>query len=72
MNQNIKRNIYIFLAFALIFTGKIILVPEGMTPAGAEVIGIFLGSLLLWLTVAIDWPSLLCITAVGMISQIGF
>lgn len=72
MNQNIKRNIYIFLAFALIFIGKIIPVPEGMTPAGAEVIGIFLGSLLLWLTVAIDWPSLLCITAVGMISQIGF
>lgn len=72
MNKNLKRNIYILSAFMLIWAGKIIPVPVGMKPVGAEIIGIFLGSLLLWLTVAIDWPSLLCITAVGMISEIGF
>lgn len=72
MNQILKRNLYIFAAFSLIILGKIVPVPTGMTPAGAEIIGIFLGSLLLWLTVAIDWPSLLCIMAVAMIPQIGF
>lgn len=72
MNQNIKRNIYIAISLALIIFGKYLPVPEGMKPAGMNVIGIFAGSLLLWLTVAIDWPSLLCVMAIGMMPEIGF
>ncbi len=72
MNLNLKRNIYILLSFILIIGGYFVPTPAGMTPAGAKIIGIFLGSLLLWLTVAIDWPSLLCIGALGAVSEIGF
>lgn len=70
--MNFKRNFYLIIAFAFIIFGKYLPVPTGMTPAGINVIGIFIGSLILWLTIAIDWPSLLCIAAIGMISEIGF
>ena len=72
MNQTLKRNIYIAIALIMIIFGRYIPLPEGMNPAGMAVIGIFMGSLLLWLTVAIDWPSLLCIGAIGMLPAVGF
>lgn len=37
-----------------------------MTQSAMRVIGIFLGTLLLWLTVSIDWPSLLCMAALQL------
>lgn len=40
---------------------RLIPAPMGLPQAGMQVVGIFLGTLLLWLTVAIDWPSLLCL-----------
>ena len=70
--KNVKRYSCIFLALFLILFVKYLPLPDGMKPLGMNVIGIFLGSLLLWLTVAIDWPSLLCITAIGLIPEIGF
>ena len=72
MNQILKRNLYIGTALILIILGRYIPAPMGMSQEGMTVIGIFMGSLLLWLTVAIDWPSLLCITAIGMMPVIGF
>ena len=72
MNSISKRNIYITIAFIFIFLGRFIPIPEGMTAGGMNVFGIFIGCLLLWLTVAIDWPSLLCIAAIGFIPEIGF
>lgn len=70
--KSVKRYSCIFLALLLILFVKHLPLPTGMKPLGMNVIGIFLGSLLLWLTVAIDWPSLLCITAIGLIPEIGF
>lgn len=67
-----KRNIYLTISLILIIFGRFIPLPEGMKPAGMNIIGIFAGSLLLWLTVAIDWPSILCIIAIGMTPEIGF
>ncbi|MDU1909589.1 SLC13 family permease [Fusobacterium sp.] len=72
MTQTLKRNIYIAIAFVFIIFGRFMPLPVGMKPEGMTVLGIFLGSLLLWLTVAIDWPSLMCIAAIGMIPSIGF
>ena len=45
--------------------------PAGMTPSAMRVIGIFLGTLLLWLTVSIDWPSLLCMAALAAVPELG-
>ena len=45
--------------------------PAGMTPSAMRVIGIFAGTLLLWLTVSIDWPSLLCMAALAAVPELG-
>ena len=71
-SKTIKRYACIIFSLILIFFVKYLPAPEGMQPLGMNVIGIFLGSLFLWLTVAIDWPSLLCIAAIGFMPEIGF
>lgn len=38
----------------------------------ASVIGIFIGTLMLWITVDIGWPSLLCIGLLGMLPSVGY
>lgn len=60
-----KRTLSIVLALLLYALGG--LVPEfgGLTRPMLQVLGIFAGTLLLWLTVAIDWPSLLCLAALA-------
>lgn len=72
MNKIIKRNICIGLALLFMLCIRYIPAPIGMNQSGMTVIGIFLGSLLLWLTVAIDWPSILCLFLIGLIPEIGF
>lgn len=66
-----KRYLLILASLAIIFGVGFIPAPAGMNQLGMRVLGIFLGSLLLWLTVSIDWPSLLCIAALGLIPQLG-
>ncbi|MFK8243001.1 MULTISPECIES: SLC13 family permease [unclassified Facklamia] len=44
----------------------------GVAPQMLSMIGIFSSSLLLWLFVAIDWPSLLCLLAMAMLPEVGF
>ena len=72
MTQFTRRNIYLTIGFLFIIFGRFIPAPAGMGQSGMAVAGIFAGVLLLWLTVAIDWPSLLCIGALGLIPEIGF
>lgn len=55
MTKFTKKNIYVLLGFILIIFGRFLPLPEGMQPSGMNVVGIFAGVLLLWLTVAIDW-----------------
>ena len=66
MTQFTRRNIYLTIGFLFIIFGRFIPAPAGMEQSGMAVAGIFAGVLLLWLTVAIDWPSLLCIGALGL------
>ena len=72
MTRFARRNIYLLLGFIFIIFGRFIPAPVGMQQSGMTVVGIFAGVLLLWLTVAIDWPSLLCIGALGLIPELGF
>lgn len=41
--------------------------PAGLTQSAMGVLGIFTGSLILWLTIGIDWPSLLCIFSLALL-----
>lgn len=51
------------LSFFLLF--QFIPPPPGLNKLSMQVIGIFIGTVILWLTVSIDWPSMLCVAAVA-------
>lgn len=72
MNQNSKRWIIIGISLLLIiFIGKIP-APENLSQEAMSVLGIFAGCLLLWLTISIDWPSIMCIILVGFLPSMNF
>lgn len=45
--------------------------PSVLSRSGAAVLGIFAGTLVLWFTTAIDWPSLLLLLGLAMIPELG-
>lgn len=71
-NNKIFRAIIIPLCVILCFIGKVIPPFGGLSQEAIQVLLIFLGSLILWLTIGIDWPSLLCIFALGFVDSLGF
>jgi len=71
-DNKIYRWIIIPVCIALCFFGRFIPGPEGLSSDAMGVISIYLGSLILWLTIGIDWPSLLCIFALAFLDNIGF
>ena len=68
----IFRSIIIPICIILCFVGQFIPPVNGLTSEAFGVIFIFIGVLILWLTIGIDWPSLLCLLALGFISNFGF
>lgn len=67
-----KQTILIIFSLIFIITFRFIPGPTGLSQSAMQVLGIFLGVLLLWLTISIDWPSLLCIAALAFIPEIKF
>ena len=68
----IFRVIIIPISIILCFVGQFIPSVNGLSSDAFGVIFIFIGVLLLWLTIGIDWPSLLCLFALGFIDKFGF
>ena len=71
-DNKIFRWIVIPLCIILCFVGQFIPSVNGFSSDAFGVLFIFLGVLILWLTIGIDWPSLLCIFALGFIPSLGF
>lgn len=71
-NNKIFRVIIIPLCLCLCFFGQLIPGNNYLSSDAIGVICIFLGSLILWLTIGIDWPSLLCMFSLGFIKSFGF
>ena len=70
--NNILRLFIILVALFFDFGFRFLPAPSGMTQDAMGVIGVFIGSLLLWLTISIDWPSILCILALALLPNFGF
>ena len=68
----IFRSIIIPICLALCFVGNFIPGFGGLSQSAVHVLFIFLGALILWLTIGIDWPSLVCIFALGFVDGFGF
>lgn len=71
-NNTLFRIIVIPICIALCLFGKFIPAPSGLNADAMGVLFIFLGVLVLWLTIGIDWPSLLLIFSLGFLDTIGF
>lgn len=71
-DNKIYRSIIIPLCIAMCMLGRFIPPINGLTSDAMGVIFIFLGSLILWLTIGIDWPSLLCIFSLGFLENFSF
>lgn len=66
--QNSKlRAMIVALSLAFILFFQFLPAPAGMTQPAMQVLGIFAGVLLLWMTISIDWPSMLCILAIAFV-----
>lgn len=62
-----KRQTAVILGLLCMFLGKVLPPAGGLTPAGMQVLGIFAGVLIMWLTIAIHWPSLLGIAMLATV-----
>lgn len=58
-----KKWVITILSLALMFFGVYIPPVFGLTELGMQVLGIFIGTILLWMFVSVTWPSLACIVA---------
>ena len=62
-----KRQTALILGLLCMFLCKLLPPAGGLTPAGMQVLGIFAGVLIMWLTIAIHWPSLLGIAMLATV-----
>lgn len=72
MTASSKRTLKIAISLVFILFFKFLPVPAGMSVSAMQVLGIFIGVLILWLTVAIDWPSMLCLAALAFVPELNF
>ena len=71
-DNKIFRTIIIIICAIFCFFGQLIPPIGELSSEAIGLIFIFLGTLILWLTIGIDWPSLLCLLALGFINSFGF
>lgn len=73
MQKDKRNNIpIIYIGLAAMFLGRFFPWPAPISPSQGQLLSIFLGVLLLWMKVAIDWPSLLLLVALATLPELSF
>ena len=67
-----KRNIIIFISILLMTLPKYLIKIDNLSSDAIQVLGIFIGILLLWISISITWPSLLLILTLGLVPSLKF
>ena len=70
--KSIKRYMIILVAILFMFGFKYVPAFSGLSQSGMQVLGIFIGVLILWLTISIDWPSIMMIGALALVPDLSF
>jgi len=65
-----KRAWIIAVSMIFILFFKYLPAPAGLSTAAMQVVGIFIGVLIMWMTISIDWPSMLCLAALAFVPGI--
>lgn len=72
MSQSKSSSFFLILSLALIIGSRFMPSMYGLNPNAWAVLGIFFGSLLMWITISIDWPSMITLLALGFLPVFGF
>lgn len=72
MNKNLKANVFLALALLVMIGSHFIPATESLSSDAIAVLGVFVGSLIMWIGISIDWPSMITIMALGFIPVFGF
>lgn len=67
-----KDTFFLVLSLALIIGSRFMPPAYGLNSNAWGVLGIFFGSLLMWITISIDWPSMITLLALGFLPVFGF
>lgn len=66
MTKNKTKLIMTIISLCFILFFRFIPAPEGLSVTGMQVIGLFIGIMLMWNFVGIDWPSFLCMALLAV------
>lgn len=67
-----KDTVFLILALAVIIGSRMTPGFGGLSAEAVGVLGVFFGSLLMWIGISIDWPSMITVLALGFIPAFGF
>ena len=72
MTKSQKDMFWLAASLAAGFAVRFLPAPAPLTQEGLAVLGIFLTSLMMWITISIDWPSLITVFLLGFLPHFGF
>ncbi len=70
--KSAKDAIFLVVALAVIIGSRFMPATAGLSTDAWAVLGVFFGSLIMWIGVSIDWPSMITLLALGLIPVFGF
>lgn len=70
--KNLKANVFLVLALVVIIGSRFMPEMAGLSRDAWAVLGVFFGSLIMWIGISIDWPSMITLLALGLIPVFGF
>ena len=70
--RDTKANVFLILALAVIIGSRLMPGIGGLSADAMAVLGVFFGSLIMWIGISIDWPSMITLLALGIIPVFGF
>ena len=71
-NKNVKDTVFLVLALAVMVGSRLMPGMWGLSKEAMGVLGVFFGSLIMWITISIDWPSMITLLALGFLPTFGF
>lgn len=71
-SKNVKANVFLLLAILVIVGSRFMPEAAGLSKDAWAVLGVFFGSLIMWIGISIDWPSMITLLALGLIPVFGF
>ncbi len=70
--SKVKDTFFLVLSLSIIVGSRFLPPMWGLSSPALGVLGVFIGSLLMWITISIDWPSLITLVALGFLPTFGF